>query len=480
MESFTIQDKKQQFYIILIVSIGAFMANLDLTIVNVALPSISHDFNIDPSTVSRIVLAYALMEGGFLLTFGRIGDLKGFRKVFITGLGIFTVGSLFCGFSNTLNQLSLSRVIQGIGGAMIFAVMMSIVALYIPKEIQGKAMGIVTTTAAAGVALGPPVGGFIISLSHWRWIFLINIPIGIFAVIMGLKYLPKRHPIPTDVKLDYYGAIFSFLALSSFVFAIDQGEKLGWVSPIIISSFLIFIISTLILIFKEGKVKNPLIDIQLLKNRNFLFTALASIPSFMATSGLLFIMPFYLEVLRKFDTKISGLILMVIALGQLLGPVAGSLADKKGTKKVLLAGMAISIISFIFLIFLGSDSSAWLIIISLAIFGISLGIIKAPNVKLALALSPPQKKGFAAAMMGALRSIGIILGVLFFKMIFSQSIHGKIDSGVSLKNVNFNPLHLLQGFHNTFIFGLAISIVALVLVVSVKKSHDINKQKADK
>lgn len=471
MNSLTIEDKKAQFYILLCVCIGAFMANLDLAIANIALPTISRDFNITPNIASRVIVAYSLMEASLLLAFGKLADQRGCRKIFMWGLGLFTIASFFCGISGSIGALVLSRIFQGIGGALIFSVMMATISIYFPKNISGKAMGIVTTAAAAGVALGPPLGGFIISLSHWRWIFFINIPIGIFSIIIGHLFLPKKFPQPANKAYDTGGAIATFISLCTLVFILHNGLKTNWLAPKMIIALIMLIASVIFLLYAEKKVAVPIIDIELLKNRNFLLSALGSVPSFMLTSGLLFLFPFYLQDLLKLDVKTAGLIIMAVAVGQLPGPYAGSLADKFGSKKVLLLGIFLTLLSFALFFSLNGSSGTLIIVSALGLFGISLGFTKAPNVSLALSFVPVEKKGVAAGIMGAFRSMGIILGVLFFEIIFS---HG-MSAGSSIPNAdaltfNISPLLLMTGLRHSFVFGLIICLGAFAMILAVRES----------
>ncbi len=470
MEKYTVEDKKSLFYILICVSIGAFMANLDLAIANIALPTISRDFNITPNMASRVIVAYSLMEASLVLAFGKLADQRGAGKIFMWGLGIFTISSLFCGISTTIRFLVLARVLQGIGGAMIFSVMMAIVSIYFPKDVCGKAMGIVTTAAAAGVALGPPLGGFIISISHWRWIFFINIPIGIFSLIIGHLFLPKKFPEPANRTFDLGGAVATFISLCTFVFILHKGPAENWFSMKIVPAYVIFLSSIIYLFYREKKVAVPIIDINLLKNRNFLLSALGSIPAFIVTSGLLFLIPFYLQDLLKMDVKTAGLIIMAIAIGQLPGPYAGALADRFGSKKVLLFGIFLSILSFLLFLGFSQNSGIFLIVSALGLFGISLGFSKAPNVGLALSFASPDKRGIASGIMGALRSVGIILGVLFFEIIFSDSLSsGKSITDADPASFNVAPQLLMTGFRNSFIFGFIICIAAFLLILAVRE-----------
>lgn len=283
-------------------------------------------------------------------------------------------------------------------------------------------------------------------------------------------FLPGKYHLPEKPVFDYGGAIASFVSLSAFVYMLHNGAGVNWKAPDIITSLIILIISIIYLFYEERKAVVPVIDPALLKNKNFLLCALGSVPSFMITSGLLFLFPFYLEELMKFSVETSGMLIMAIAMGQLPGPYAGSLADKFGYKKILVLGIFLTLLSFALFFSLSGSSGIILIVSSLGLFGISLGFTKAPNVGLALSFVPPEKKGIAAGIMGALRSLGIILGVLFFEIIFTRSISaGNSMPQADLTSSAIDSGLLMKGFHHSFIFGFIICFAAFLMILSVKE-----------
>ncbi|MEA3265360.1 MAG: MFS transporter, partial [Candidatus Fermentibacteria bacterium] len=168
-----ITGRGKQLIFILCIACGAFMANLDITILNTALPTIARDFSATPNTVAMVVLLYQIFEAGFLLFFGKLGDIRGFRGIYTSGFAVFTIGSLMCGLSKGMTLLLVARAVQGLGGAMLFSVMMATVSSFLPEGSRGKGIGTVTLAAAVGIALGPPLGGFIATAFNWRWIFLV-------------------------------------------------------------------------------------------------------------------------------------------------------------------------------------------------------------------------------------------------------------------------------------------------------------------
>ncbi|MCE1248926.1 MAG: DHA2 family efflux MFS transporter permease subunit [Firmicutes bacterium] len=468
-EDFYVENRAKQLWIVFCVSLGAFMANLDITIVNISLPTIAHELNVNQSKISLIVICYQIFETSFLLVFGKLGDMKSYRFVYLLGFVVFTIGSLFCGLSTNLTHLVASRVIQGIGGAMLFAVMMSAVAAFIPAKSRGKAVGTVVTAAAVGIALGPVIGGFIASVLNWRWIFFVNVPIGIIAVIMGLFVLPSKQMVCKEKKFDYIGSFASFAVLFSLVFAIQMLHKHGAAALTFIIWFAIFIIFSVFFVIWERRVKYPLLDFSLFKNINFSLVNIASVPPFMNYAGILFVMPFYLEVVRRVDIRTSGLILSVVALGQMMGPFAGHLADKAGAKKILLIGLIMGIASCLILSFICDSMSLLLITAALFLQGLSAGFGRGTSVQLSIEYCRPDQQGLASSVSSILRSFAILIGTIAYVQVFSYTIH-KLNPlpQISLSRSNLSHDMITSGFHSVFLFSLILSIVTLLMILFIR------------
>jgi MFS family permease len=233
-------NASQQRYTLLMVSIALaiFMTSLDGTIVNIALPTISTIFDLPSTTVSWVATAYLLVLTGCVLIFGKVGDRIGFKIVFLTGFAVFTAGSFFCGFFpeffNSFGTLIGSRVLQAIGGAMIAAIAPALVVAFLPMKMRGKAMGIITTFAAFGTAVGPVLGGVLTQYLSWNWIFYINVPVGVVAILLGSYAIPAdRTAAGTPSPFDLLGAILVFVGLGSLIYAVSEGSRLGWTDPTI-------------------------------------------------------------------------------------------------------------------------------------------------------------------------------------------------------------------------------------------------------
>ena len=243
------------------------MASLDGTIVNIALPTISESFNISSSTVSWVSTIYLLVMAGCVLIFGKISDIIGFKKIFLSGFVVFTLGSFLSGFLpealNSFYMLVGSRVIQAVGGAMIASIGPAMIAAFIPMSFKGKAMGIIMTIAALGMALGPTLGGFLTQYMSWHWIFFINIPVGIIAFMLGAKVIPAT-PSRGDLSgFDKGGAALIFVGLAALLFAVSEANALGWTSLPIAGSIVIATISLGYFIIHELRSPDPILDLTL-------------------------------------------------------------------------------------------------------------------------------------------------------------------------------------------------------------------------
>jgi len=464
MNSYIIEKTKNQNLLIALVCAGAFIANLDATIVNIALPSLSAEFKVSPSVVSWTVLAYLLCETGFMLPFGKLADIKGIKLVYQAGFVVFMLGSLLCGTSANITELIAFRSLQGLGGAMLFTDMMSFVPIYLPPERRVKAMGLVTTAAAAGVALGPAVGGWITAYIGWRWIFFVNIPFCLAAIYATRQYIPSAYPRTTDTRFDYLGTIFSFAALVLFLFAVNMGMEYGWQSPIILSCFASSAILAMLFIMREKNIAYPLLDLKLFRNKTMLFSMLAFSSSLITVGGVLFIFPFYLEEFRDLDTHVAGMIMMLPSLGQFVGPFTGSLSQRFGAWRLCMAGMVIGICSFFIFLSLDPLSAIAIIVVSLGLFGLSQGLSKSPNAAMIMACAPPGGSSSVSSLMSLFRSLSMALGVLFFETIFSDSIPHHISTNNNHLAVIPDVQELAPGFLNAFLLGTAISLIAIVFM----------------
>lgn len=470
MDDYIIDDFKHQNSLIALICTGAFIANLDVTIVNITLPILSREFSVSPGTVSWTVLAYLLFEAGFMLPMGRLADMKGIKNIYLTGFFFFFIGSLACGISTHISELIAFRAFQGIGGAMLFTVMLSFIPIYLPPGRRVLATGLATTAAAAGVGFGPPLGGLISSFLGWRWIFFVNIPFCLAAIVAGYRYIPSQFPQLSERRFDFPGAVFSFLAFVFFLYAVNCGREAGWTSPVILSCFAASVIMITCFIVREKKISYPLIDFSHFKNRAMVLGLLSLSLSLLTMGGILFIFPFYLIEYRGLDAHIAGLIMILLSVGQFVGPYTGRLSERFGAIFVCLAGLAIGAASFLLFLSLGQESPLPYIGLTMGLFGLSQGISKAPSIAVIMNCAPPDGKNAAAGMVSLIRSLSIALGVLFFETIFSDCIPHSISTDNTHITAGISHINeLTPGFRNTFLFGTLISVAAIVMMAAAGK-----------
>lgn len=324
---------------VLICLIGAFMSTLDSSIVNVALSTIKQVFNTDMSTIEWVVTIYSLTLGIVVPLSGWLGDKLGFKRLYIIALGIFTVGSLLCTLSWNIYSLIVTRVIQAIGGGLIMPTAMSMIKRIVPRKNYGVAMGIYGVAMLMGPALGPTLGGYLVEYVDWRWIFTINLPVGILGLFAAGLFLPEFPPKKTE-KLDLAGAFTCATMLFCLLFALSKGADWGWTSESIVLFFYVSIVALILLIFLELTAKNPIIELRLFRYRAF---TLANIISMTVTVGLysvIYYVPIFLQSIRGMGAMETGMLLLPGALiSGIMMPISGTIYDKVGPRIMAIFGL---------------------------------------------------------------------------------------------------------------------------------------------
>jgi predicted MFS family arabinose efflux permease len=349
---------------------------------------------------------------------------------------------------------------------MMYAVILTFPGVYLPAPRRAAAMGVLTTVAALGVAVGPPLGGMITGTLGWRWVFFVNVPIGVAALAAAAAWLPRRHVASADRHLDTPGMAFSLLAILLLILCLNEGREWGWGSAPTILTLAASLGSAFAFVLREQRTAHPLLDLRLFRHRRFSLAAAAFLIAMASTSGVLFLFPFYLQDQRGLAPLAAGTVLMVIAAGQLIGPLAGKLADCFGTRPMCCAGLILSAAAFGIFCLLSDVSPLWLVVLSLGLFGLSLGIGKAPNITLAIEDVPLTHKPLAGSVISVARSLGLAMGVVWFGAVFSDAIpHSVSIDNVSLHAARIDPALLQRGFTAAFLLGVAISLLALLLVV---------------
>ncbi|GAA0076963.1 MFS transporter [Clostridium sp. CTA-5] len=438
---------RNNWIILAIVVMSPFMACLDSSIINVALPVMAKDLSTTMAGIQQIVTTYLIVISATILIFGRLGDIKGKTSVFKYGFIIFVLGSLLCGISTTLNFLTFSRIVQGIGAAMTMSTSQGIITHTFPKNERGRALGISGTFVALGTLLGPPLGGLIISIVSWEYIFLINVPIGTLAFIAAMKYLPKdKINVNTKQTLDYKGAILFLICIVSLFEGLLTGQKIGYNHITVILSFIIALVSFIIFIVLELKIEDPLVDLSIFKNRVFSINVFCAFLSFVGISCINIIQPFYLQDVLELSPGTTGFIMMGYPIVlTVIAPISGYLADKIGSKILTLTGLMISAIGLFTMTILNEYSSFLIIIISLSIVALGNGIFQSPNNTLVMSSVEKSKLGIAGGLNALIRNLGFVFGVSFSTTVLYNRMSYKIG---------YRVLGYVEGRGDVFIYGM--------------------------
>ena len=395
----------------------------DVTIVNVALPSIGHELHASLSDLQWTVDAYTLVLGSLLMASGSTADRFGRRRVFQTGLVLFTLGSLLCSLSTSVGALVLFRCLQALGGSMLNPVALSIISnTFTEPRARARAMGVWGAVFGISLALGPVVGGVLVTSLSWRAIFWINIPIGVAAIILTQLFVPESKAA-TARRFDPWGQSLVIITLATLTYGVIEGPSRGWGSPLIVAMFTVAAAAAVTLVRVESRREQPLLDIRFFRSVPFSGASGIAVLAFGVLSGFLFLNTLYLQEGRGFSALHAGLLtLPMAAMICLFAPVSGRLVGTKGPRlPLVLAGLA-TVVSLTLLTRITDATSIPYLLASYVVLGIACGLVNAPIANTAVSGMPNSQAGVAASVASASRQTGSVLGV---------AITGSIVAGAS-------------------------------------------------
>lgn len=450
-----------------IVAIGIFMATLDSSIVNISLPSISAYFQTPLNgLVEWVIIAYLITIASVLFTFGRLSDMFGRKILWMLGLGSFTLGSALCGAAPTLLLLVVFRALQGIGGALLMANSTAMLVRAFPENERGRVLGLNSVSVSLGVSAGPTLGGIITTSLSWRWIFYVNLPLGILGLLLTWLVLKEPVRLQSKQKFDPVGASMLSAGIIAIMLALSFGQESGWFSPPIIALFAGGCVLLGAFVFIERRVAAPIIDLRLFRNRLFAAANTSGLLSFFALFAVSFLLPFYLEELRHFPTDVAGLLLTPIPLSvSLVAPISGRLSDRFGSRVLSSAGLATSALGLWLLTGLGVDSSVFSIIWQLVVTGIGIGLFQSPNNSAVMGAVPPAQRGVGSGFLATVRVVGQSLSVAVAGAVFGGL--GASQAGQALTHAaNLSQAAMLP-LQTTFLTGFHAALLVCMCIASV-------------
>lgn len=454
--------QKNRWWILTAVGLFTFMATLDGSIVNIALPVMSKDLKIPMNQSEWIVSIYLIVICSLLLLFGKVGDAFGKVKVFKIGTVLFVFGSLLCGFNSGLTVLLIARAIQALGASMTMSNNNGIITEVFPIKERGRALGLTGSFVALGSIAGPGIGGLILSHFSWGYIFWINVPIGILTIIFGQFVLPKDI-IKTHEKIDYFGfAGFALLIVSLFL-GVFIGQQVGFTQPGVLALFALAIISAVAFVWIENHVEKPLLSFRLFKNIDFSLSLLCAFLIFIVTFFFNVIAPFYLENARGFEPSTAGYILMIFPIVQVIAaPIAGTISDKIGPELLTFVGLVLICISQIGYMTMSLQTPVWLFMFFVGLVGLGNGIFQAPNNTIVMSSVDVKDLGIAGGINALARNLGMIFGISCATTVLFSAMSREYGHKVT----TYLPGHadvFIAGMHDAFMVALVICLVATAL-----------------
>jgi EmrB/QacA subfamily drug resistance transporter len=425
-------SRQRRYLVLAICCLSLFIVGLDTTIVNVALPSIGRDFHAPVSGLQWTIDAYLLVIASLLMLSGSTADRVGRRRVFQTGLAIFTLGSLACSLAPGLGWLVGFRAMQAVGGSMLNPVAMAIVTnTFTEPGERAKAIGMWGSVFGLSVALGPVIGGALVDSVGWRGVFWVNIPVGIAALVLTALFVPESKAA-RGRRPDPFGQILIITLLGTVSYAIIEGPEYGWGSARILACLVVAVASLAAFFCYEPRRKEPLVDLRFFRSLPFSGAAVTAVTGLCAFAGFLFLITLYLQDVRGYRPLIAGLFLLPMAVVMAASaPMAGRMIARRGTRVPLLIAGTGTAAGGLMLVFLTAHSPVWYVLVCCLVFGIGQGWLNAPITNNAVSGMPRSQAGVAAGIASTSRQVGSALGVAIMGSVLATNLRGPFAAGFS-------------------------------------------------
>lgn len=458
------KENSKRWWILVVIGVFAFMSNLDSSIVNVALPVMSKSLGVPMNQISWVVSIYLVLLSSLLLLFGKLGDIKGKNLIFRIGTIVFVGGSIISGLGYNFTILLLGRVVQAIGAAMTLSNTYGMVTSTFQIKERGRAMGLIGTFVSLGAIAGPTLGGFILAVFPWTFIFWINIPIGIFAIILGMFVFSKNIILSED-KLDWIGVILQGVAIIGLFGGIFMGQDNGYSNKFTILMFLVGILSSIIFIIVENRVSSPLLNVKIFSNKIFTYGLSTAFLIFVANFFTTIIIPFYFELARGYSTGYTGLLLVEYPLLMVIfGPIGGALADKWSITGIQIIGAILITIGNILYLFLDLNSPLYIYIIITSFLGIGMGLFQSPNGDIVMSVVDKKELGIAGSINALSRNLGFSAGSALATTILFAGMSFKAGYKVTSFTAK-HPEWFISGMHIAFIIAAVLALVATIMAI---------------
>ncbi|WP_394700756.1 MFS transporter [uncultured Methanobacterium sp.] len=444
------------------------MVPINASIINVSLPTISVYFGVGLSTVQWVLTSYLITLLGFVLFFSRLGDFWGQERVYLAGLIGFISTSLLCSLSPSVESLIIFRGLQGLAAAMMISVSMALVRKSFPSHMLGRALGIYAVAIAAGLALGPAIGGILSGFLGWRSIFLVNLPVGILDFIFCYTILKRSQK--TTVKWDIPGTVLQFVCLFLTVYTLNMVEVASYSTATITGAMAL--VSLALFIYQELRSENPVLDLKLFKKKTFSAFNISLHFNYLCMYMMFFAVPFYLQKVLHLDQFTTGLVLTASPVVMMtVSPISGMLADRFGSRVPAFLGGVISAVALLSMIQLTVNSTAGDVFIRLALLGFGTALFQSPTNRALMSQLPSEKAGVASGIIATTRNLGMVFAVCYAGLLIHLAISPELMQASQLYGAA--AADLTGGLHLVVLFGALLSVgMALISIAGLKHKRE--------
>jgi EmrB/QacA subfamily drug resistance transporter len=454
MSDAILPSARHRWWILGAIGVGTFMSALDGSAVNTVLPVLRRELHTTVAGVEWVTTVYLLVVSALLLSFGRAGDLRGHKRIYLAGFGLFVLGSALCGLAPSAPALIALRGLQAVGAAMLFANAPAILTKSFPAEQRGRALGALGTFTYLGLTAGPSLGGWLTSVLGWRSVFYINIPVGAVAIALALRKIEDDRPERNGERFDPPGAVLFTAGLVALLVALNQGHAWGWGSAPIVGLFAAAVLLLAGFIAVERRRPAPMLDLSLFRSWTFSAATVSALLNYICVYSVLFVLPFLLIQGRGLDPRHAGLVLtaqpIVMAV---VAPFAGALSDRVGSRVLATFGMLCLAAGILLLAFLAREASLQAIAAALGVVGLGIGIFVSPNNSALMGAAPHHRQGIASGVLATARNLGMVLGV---------GLSGAVFTTILARSGDSNAGGLVEGVRASLFVAAGVAVLGAV------------------
>jgi EmrB/QacA subfamily drug resistance transporter len=461
----TQHDTARQWWVLIAVGLCLFLGSVDGSIVNVALPTLMQGFNADFPTVQWVVLAYLLGLTVLMVSMGRLADIIGKKRVFATGIVLFLIGSALCGLAMNIYLLIAFRFLQSVGAAMLLALGTAILTEVWPSYKRGQAIGFAAGFISLGIVIGPAIGGLMLQYLSWHWIFFVNVPIGALSFILVLLFVPPLRPSGNRESFDVAGAGTLGIGLLCLTLGITLGQTDGFTAPVVLVLFAVAAGLLALFAWLEMHVRYPMLDLSLFREAQFSLNLFTGTIVFVAISGVVLLLPFYLSLVLKLPLLQVGLYMAIVPLVMaVLQPMSGMLSDRMGTRRISTLGLFFILAGYLLMTTLPDSGSALAYVWRFLPVAIGMSLFNSPNNSAIMGSAPKNRLGIASAVLSTVRTLGQVIGVAVLGAFFYHSL--AVHNGAPVDLEQASPQVITAAMHDQFwLVSLLISIALVTALL---------------